>query len=414
MMDKRSYGDVGDVDQFLDDAARAVADHQREAPRIGGGLVLGVRFLDVEELFAPLPPVDFLSKDLQWCAGRPATIVGVGGCGKTMAVQSAALSLASGARPIWGHFPVGRRARVLHMDHDNGTRATQRRYQRLAFGMGLSREELLDHLRFVPVPKIRLTDPRARDLYRHAVEGWDLCILDSLRGFTMGVDENDARIRDCFDQVLMPVSEDTGCAFLVLHHMGKGGAQKPDNEAGRGSSGIFDGSGSQLRFTLSAGERVSGVDDGEAGNASGSGPELRRVTMAKAASEGTGKDLAPFYLNFEDVPDNEAVNLKAGVRVVYRGEEQNKALTCGNDVLETVLRYVRARTVLNQPVCGVKELERDAHVHHRAAGPAVAQLKRDNLIEDEPEKSGRGDPKPRLWALTTADFTAPPRPQRAQ
>jgi DnaB-like helicase N terminal domain/AAA domain len=321
----RGYGDVGDVDQFLEDAARAVADHQREASRVGGGLVLGVRPLDVDELFAPLPPVDFLSKDLQWCAGRPATIVGVGGCGKTMAVQSAALSLASGARPIWNHFPVGRRARVLHMDHDNGTRATQRRYQRLAFGMGLSRDELRGYLRFVPVPKIRLTDPRARDLYRHAVDGFDFCVLDSLRGFTMGVDENDVRIRDCFDQVLMPVSEDTGCAFLVLHHMGKGGAQKPDNEAGRGSSGIFDGSGSQLRFTLSAGERVWGVDDGEASNAGGSGPELRRVTMAQAASESTGKDLAPFYLDFEDVPDNEAVDLKAGVRVVYRAEEQNKS-----------------------------------------------------------------------------------------
>jgi len=410
----QGYGDVGDVDEFLDDAAHAVVDQQRDAPRIGGGLVLGVRPLDVDELFAPLAPVDFLSKDLQWCAGRPATIVGVGGCGKTMAIQSAALSLASGVRPIWDHFPVGRRARVLHMDHDNGTRATQRRYQRLALGMGLSREELVDYLRFIPVPKIRLTDPRARDLYRQAVKGWDFCILDSLRGFTVGVDENDARIRDCFDQVLMPVSEDTGCAFLVLHHMGKGGAQKPDNEAGRGSSGIFDGSGSQLRFTLSASERVSGVDDGEAGNGGGSRPELRRVTMAKAASEGTGKDLAPFYLDFEDMPDKHGVDLKAGVRVVYRAEEQDKTAKCSNDALETVLRYVRGRTDEGEPVCGAKELEKAAHVHHRVGGPAVAQLKRDKLIEDEPEKSGRGDPKPRLWALTTGDYTAPPRPGRAQ
>jgi hypothetical protein len=289
-----------------------------------------VRPLDVDELFAPLAPVDFLSKDLQWCAGRPSTIIGVDGCGKTMAAQSAALSLASGTRAIWGHFPVGRRARVLHMDHDNGTRATQRRYQRLAFGMGLSQEDLLGYLRFIPVPKTRLTDPRARDLYRHAVEGFDFCILDSLRGFTMGVDENDARIRDCFDQVLMPVSEDTGCAFLVLHHIGKGGALKPDNEAGRGSSDIFDGSGSQLHFTVIAGGGRCGsgeADDGEASKAGGSAPELRRVTMAKAASESTGKDLAPFYLDFEDVPDNEAVDLKASVRVVYRAEEQSKPAT---------------------------------------------------------------------------------------
>jgi hypothetical protein len=412
----QGYGDVGDVDAFLDAAARAAAERQGDAPRIDGGLVLGVRPLDVDDLFAPLAPVDFLSKDLQWCAGRPATIVGVGGCGKTMAIQSAALSLASGARPIWDHFPVGRRARMLHMDHDNGTRATQRRYQRLAFGMGLSRDELLGYLRFVPVPKIRLTDPRARDLYRHAVEGFDFCVLDSLRGFTMGVDENDARIRDSFDQVLMPVSEDTGCAFVVLHHMGKGGAQKPDNEAGRGSSGIFDGSGSQLRFTLITGGsgRVSGAEDGEDRNPAGSEPELRRVTMAKAASEGTGKDLAPFYLDFEDVPDNEAVDLKAGVRVVYRAEERSKKGGRGDDALDQVLRYLRARTFEQQPVCGIDELAKAIRVHHRRVREAVAQLLRDKLIADEPEQFGRGKPKPRLWALTTADFTAPARPGGAQ
>ena len=410
------YGDVGDVQEFLDAAACAVAEHHRDAPRIEGGLVLGVRPLDVDDLFAPLAPVDFLSKDLQWCAGRPATIVGVGGCGKTMAIQSAALSLASGARPIWDQFPVGRRARVLHMDHDNGTRATQRRYQRLAFGMGLSREELHGYLRFLPVPKIRLTDPRARDEYRRAVDGFDFCVLDSLRGFTMGVDENDARIRDCFDQVLMPVSEDTGCAFLVLHHMGKGGAQKPDNEAGRGSSGIFDGSGSQLRFTLitGGGGRVSGAEDGEESSSAGSEPELRRVTMAKAASEGTGKDLAPFFLDFEDVPDNEAVDLKAGVRVVYRADEPSKKGGRRDDARDQVLAYVRARTLEGRPVCGIDELEREVHVHHRKLRDAVAALVRDKLIADEPERVGHGRPKPRLWALTASDFTAPARLGGAQ
>jgi hypothetical protein len=58
---------------------------------------------------------------------------------------------------------LGRRARVLHLDHDNGMRATQRRYQRLAFGMGLVADDLRGHLRFLPGPKTRLTDPRAVD-----------------------------------------------------------------------------------------------------------------------------------------------------------------------------------------------------------------------------------------------------------
>jgi hypothetical protein len=443
----QGYGDVGDVDAFLDAAAGAVAEHQREASRVDGGLVLGVRPIDVDDLLVPLPPVDFLSRDLQWCVGRPATVVGVGGCGKTMAIQSAALSLASGARPIWDHFAVGRRARVLHLDHDNGTRATQRRYQRLAFGMGLSADDLRGFLRFVPGPKTRLTDARARDAYRRAVEGWDLCILDSLRGFTTGVDENDARIRDCFDQILMPVSEDTGCAFVVLHHMGKGAAQKPDNEAGRGSSAIFDGSGSQLRFALVSGDvdrepseractrcsgagtideyahneggtcfgcmgagRVAGADGGEPSNAGGSAREMRRVTMAKAASESTGKDLAPFLLDFEDVPDNEAVDLKAGVRVVYRAEKQVKAAGRGDDAIDKALKYVRAKTLAHEPVRGVEELAREIHVHRRKASDAVAQLERDRLIANEPEQVGHGLPKPRLWACSATDFVRPARP----
>jgi hypothetical protein len=102
------------------------------------------------------------------------------------------------------------------------------------------------------------------------------------------------------------------------------------------------------------------------------------------------------------------------IRAASIRREYEKVATTGNDARETVLRYVRARTFEGQPVCGVKELEEKAHVHHRTAGPVVAQLRRDKLIEDEPEKIGRGDPKPRLWALTTADFTAPPRPGRAQ
>jgi hypothetical protein len=439
----QGYGEVGDVNAYLDAAVRAVAEHQREAPRIAGGFVLGVQPLDADELFVPLPPVDFLSKDLQWCQGRPATIVGVGGCGKTLAIQSAALSLASGARPIWEHFAIGRRARVLHLDHDNGTRAMQRRYQRLALGMGLTADDVRGFIRFIPGPRIRATDPRARDAYRRAVEGWDICFLDSLKGFTTGIDENDARIRDCFDQILLPVSEDTGCAFVVLHHAGKGGAQKPDHEAGRGSSAIFDGSGSQLRFTLGtievgrgAGESTCSkcseagtIEDGatqaaslclacmgvgcgseadaEAGAGGSSGREVRRVTMAKAASEAAGKDLAPFYLDFLDVPDPEAVDSKAGVRVVYRAEERVGSPAPRDEALGKALRYVRERTAAGEPVRGIEELARAIRVHRRTASQAAVQLKRERLIVNEPEQVGRGAPKPRLWACSTPDFVRP-------
>lgn len=155
-------------------------------------------------------------------------------------------------------------------------------------------------------------------------------------------------------------------------------------------------------------------DDGEGSNTGSSGPERRRVTMAKAASEGTGKDLAPFYLDFEDVADNEAVDLKAGVRVVYRAEEQNKAAGRRDDKIDQALKYVRARTLAGQPVPGNEEIAREIQVHRQTAKDIAGQLKRDKLIVDEPEQVGRGSPKPRLWALTTTDFTRPPRPGGAR
>jgi hypothetical protein len=338
-----------------------------------------------------------------------------------MAVQSAALSLASGGHPIWDRFPTGRRARVIHIDHYNGARAIQRRYQRLSLGMGLSPDELRGYLRVVSGPKTHLTDSRARDAYRRAVEGWDLCILDSPRGFTTSGDENDTRLRDCFEQVLMPVSEDTGCAFIVLHHLGNGAAQLPDNDTGSGGVGVLDGAGSQLHFTLHTARggsgRVAGVDgdDGdEATNAGGFKPELRRVAMAKAAAESTGVVIAPFYLDFEDVPENEAVNLKAGVRVVYRAEEHTKTADRREGALDQALSYVRARTLAHEPVRGIEDLAKGLHVHRRTASDAVAQLVRDKLIANEPEKIGRGSPKPRLWALSAENFVSPPRRRGAR
>jgi hypothetical protein len=85
-----------------------------------------------------------------------------------------------------------------------------------------------------------------------------------------------------------------------------------------------------------------------------------------------------------------------------------------DEALDQVLRYLRARTFEQRPVCGTDELAKGIRVHHRRVREAVAQLLRDKLIADEPEQVGRGKSKPRLWALTTADFTAPARPGGAQ
>jgi hypothetical protein len=71
--------------------------------------------------------------------------------------------------------------------------------------------------------------------------GADLCIIDSLRAACPSLDENDSRIRVPLD-MLLRVSEKTGCTFLVIHHARK---DNKTNGAGgnqnmRGNSAIND------------------------------------------------------------------------------------------------------------------------------------------------------------------------------
>jgi hypothetical protein len=61
-------------------------------------------------------------------------------------------------------------------------------------------------------------------------------------------------------------------------------------------------------------------------------------------------------------------------------------------------RNVRARTSAREPVAGIEELAKEVHVHRRRVSEAVAQLMREGLIVDEPERVGHGPPKLRLWA----------------
>jgi hypothetical protein len=77
-----------------------------------------------------------------------------------------------------------------------------------------------------------------------------------------------------------------------------------------------------------------------------------------------------------------------------------------------VLGYIRARTAAGEPVCGTEKLAKAVRVRPQTARSVVAQLKRDNLIVDEPVRNKRGPLKPRLWACTAADFVRPaPRAQ---
>lgn len=343
----------------------------------------------VADIFAPLPPTRWLCEQLQWCPGRPAMFAGYGYSGKTLAAQSAALSIAAG-RSIWGWFRSARTGKVLHVDHEQGEHATRKRYHRLAVGMGVDPAELEDRLDVVVHPGVFLNSPAAADVYARECDGVDLVVIDALRGATPGVDENDSKIRACID-VLGRVSEKTGAAFLVIHHAGKPNDNHVDPRTLlRGSSAIFDGCGSV--FTLS-GEKT---EDG--------GSRPKRVCQAKSAAEADGGAVEPFYLAIEDVEADG--DPRAGVRVVHKTAEQVKPPAPPGAELEDDCRrahaYILQETVAGRAVAGKAAVASGAKMAPRKAGPAVDTLVLRGKVEDRAEKIN-GKLAPRLWAIGAGD-----------
>jgi hypothetical protein len=249
------------------------------------------------EIFAPLPPVAWVCKGLALGPGRPHTLVGFGYSGKTVAAQALALAVASGGH-AWGRFSC-RQGVVVHLDHEVGKRGTLRRYQRLAFALGIAPHHIEDRLRILPLPRVKLSDAGAEQWLTRTCTGVALCIIDSLRACIGGdIDENDSAVRSYLD-ILLRVSDATGCTFVVLHHAGKGRQEGDQREAGRGSSAIYDASGTVLKLDpQKTSERQTTVS---------------KVVATKMAAEASGGALEPFWLRIADVASDDGADERAGL-----------------------------------------------------------------------------------------------------
>jgi AAA domain len=258
------------------------------------------RVLNTAEIFAPLPPLSYLVEKIGLVGGSgpPHLIAGYGYSGKTLAVQSLALSLVAGCL-VWAFYPAREQRRVVHIDYEQGERLTRARYQRLACGMQLDPEAWGDALRLIVKPRFALAAPD-RGFWLELMQGTDLIIVDALKGATPGVDENDSRIREPLD-LLGDLSEQTGCRALVLHHARKppeGGAEGGRYSV-RGSSAIFDATDSAYVFSAQKGDGAS------------------KVEHERAKSH--GETIEDFALSFADVEHDG--DPKAGLIVRVYGAE---------------------------------------------------------------------------------------------
>jgi hypothetical protein len=200
---------------------------------------------------------------------------------------------------VWGAYTVKPR-RVAHVDLEQGERLSRRRYQRLAYALGLDLVELGDDLVLSAMPGISLC-PLHLPCWEALMRGRDLIAVDSLRVAQPGCDENGSEFRQGLD-MLGQLSERTGCRSVVLHHARKASDDKPGQglQTIRGSSAILDACDGVYVFSASRGEPVV-------------------VDPVKTREHGEPPE--NFALKIDDVPSEDGQDEKAGLRVTVLGME---------------------------------------------------------------------------------------------
>lgn len=290
------YGEV--TPTFVADAARSIG----EVVELGEDS--DFTWLDAAELETCATPPEWVVRSMGLCPGRPSIFVGTGYSGKSWLALEIALSVRCG-RPVLGQFDA-RSGRVVWLDYELGRKLTKRRIQRMCLARGLDVAEVMAGLHVACRPRITLTSDDAERALRRAMNGAKLLVIDSLRRAVVGLDENDSRITAPLD-MLARLSDETGCAVLVLHHA----TTKTDPRApkqtdlravGRGSSAIFDCAGSYV------------VMDGQPG-------DPVRVNHVREPQE--GRLFESFYLRFRDVARDG--DPKAGIALDYLTAEQVEA-----------------------------------------------------------------------------------------
>jgi hypothetical protein len=199
-------------------------------------------------------PIEWMVRPLMLGPGRVAVVVGPGGVGKTWVVQTISLCVENGCEGLGGLVPAGPPRRTLHIDTDQGIRATRRRYRRLAAGLGVKRRPALLALRDAmrDDPSFRPTDAaKWRELFRR----FDLVVIDALASLlsSFGLDENSAAdVRSVLD-ALQFASDAENCTVIVIAHTGNDvrdeQGRRVQQSRPRGSSGIQQAAGVIWSFT---------------------------------------------------------------------------------------------------------------------------------------------------------------------
>lgn len=267
--------------------------------------------MSASEIFAPLPPVDWIVQGIDLAPGPPMLIAGAGYAGKTLSSYALALDLARPAgafRHVWGRFPAGAQRRVLIWDHEQGRRCTLDKIQRLARGSQISAEELKDTLHVVSLPNFYLDVKGSEEQALRLFDGYGLVVIDSLSAVIPHTEENSTEAAASL-HMLIRVCEKIGCMFVILHHASKPSEDREGNpqHAIRGSTAIFNACGSVLFL-------VGGKKKGD--------PTLVRQLKARVSGQGCDEFLLEIkdentgvVVRARDIPSDEEVKGKSSEEV---------------------------------------------------------------------------------------------------
>ncbi len=278
------------------------------APKEEPSMEVSGRFIGWQGLMEPMSEVNWLIPELEICPGRPPLFISDSGVGKTWTLQAMALAIATGQK-VFGRF-LCRQGPVLHLSLDSGLRATKKRYQRLARGMGIDRADVVVFPHRLPLTdKFGVFQRKGLEEVAKEVErgGYKLVILDSLASLCAGIDENSTDIGEP-----LRATTDDDCVWLWAHHTTKGG------EGYRGSGAI----------KAAAGAVYVGTKDGE----------QRIWTPIKASEEHESGELPAFQTEWQTDPDG-------GARVIATTEvvpDESNASASQKAALE-MLRLVNLR-----------------------------------------------------------------------
>jgi hypothetical protein len=358
---------------------------------------LGFQLIEGAELWAELPPPNYLVPGLNLGPGAPNGVFAYSWGGKSIILQDWMLSIATGTL-VLGQFSC-KRGRIVHIDHEQGRRETIDRYQRLARARGITPAMVGNNIAFAALPPIYLCTPGAEDAYKRAADGAVAIYVDSLSAAQPGVKENETQFAEGLS-MLGRVSEATGVTVIVAGHTGKGDLSndKPDDgrSAPRGTSAIVAACGTAFQISGGKGK-----------------PKL--VQLIKGRSLG-GVQTEDFYVDLAPVRVDGYRNAAnpsdvGGFAVTYQTVEQVKPPTSPEDALVADISRIVAAVRKEGPagVAGADAACRLAGINVSRGRAAVRlAVQRGHLVNLARKRNGESDEvRPRYAVVIDCTSTAP-------